>query len=384
MSEERNELQNGRIAFEEPGPQAGLQELGRIVAAYHAGQYPDPADLAAVRALQPAAAKLPALNVGEAVADLHSGDPDRVAAAWSMIAPLLPLPLDAASEHASNPPPVSWLVKGWMPDATLSVLTGGGGAGKSRIALQLAVAVATGASGFIAPSGKRRPVNCHAPEVLAGLPAPVVFAAWETRRLAFANRLAALCGQGPERAADMEALEGRLHYVNMRPAGGLWGAAHGAHTSTAGGWLPGGDALRAYAERAAARLLIIDPLAAAFVANENDRALVRAFLSALDQWAEDMGCAVLIISHPPKSDSAQSGSTDWRNGVQAVWELTTADKDDPDGLRRLKVDKLNEGPIPAAVRVDYEGGWFVEVNDTTKASQDNNRENPHGITKDDI
>ena len=384
MSEERNELQNGRIAFEEPGPQAGLQELGRIVAAYHAGQYPDPADLAAVRALQPAAAKLPALNVGEAVADLHSGDPDRVAAAWSMIAPLLPLPLDAASEHASNPPPVSWLVKGGMPDATLSVLTGGGGAGKSRIALQLAVAVATGASGFIAPSGKRRPVNCHAPEVLAGLPAPVVFAAWETRRLAFANRLAALCGQGPERAADMEALEGRLHYVNMRPAGGLWGAAHGAHTSTAGGWLPGGDALRAYAERAAARLLIIDPLAAAFVANENDRALVRAFLSALDQWAEDMGCAVLIISHPPKSDSAQSGSTDWRNGVQAVWELTTADKDDPDGLRRLKVDKLNEGPIPAAVRVDYEGGWFVEVNDTTKASQDNNRENPHGITKDDI
>lgn len=25
-----------------------------------------------------------------------------------------------------NPPPVSWLVKGWMPDATLAVLTGGG------------------------------------------------------------------------------------------------------------------------------------------------------------------------------------------------------------------------------------------------------------------
>ena len=56
------------------------------------------------------------------------------------------------------------------------------------------------------------------------------------------------------------------------------------------------------------RLLIIDPLAAAFVQNENDRALVRAFLSALDQWAEDHSCAVLIISHPPKGDSAQSGS----------------------------------------------------------------------------
>lgn len=203
-----------------------------------------------------------------------------------------------------------------------------------------------------------------APELqTAGQPAPVVFAAWETRRLAFANRLAAICGQ--EGVGDVD---GSLHYVNMRPSGGLWGAGQGAHTSTAGGWLPGGYALRAYAERAGARLLIIDPLAAAFVANENDRALVRAFLSGLDQWAEDSGCAVLIISHPPKSGDPQSGSTDWRNGVQAVWELAPADKD-TGGARRLQVDKLNEGPIPAPVRVDFEGGRFVEVNDKTGDSQ---------------
>ena len=251
-----------------------------------------------------------------------------------------------------------------MPDATLSVLTGAGGAGKSRIALQLAAAVATGAERFIWPSATRRPVDCRAPELLTGQPAPVVFAAWETRRLAFANRLVGITGGGQ----GFEQLQDRLHYVNMRRAGGLWGAAAGRHTSTAGDWLPGGAALRAYAERHSARLLIVDPLAAAFVANENDRALVRAFLSALDQWAEDTGCAVLIISHPPKSDNAQSGSTDWRNGVQAVWELAPADKNAPDGARRLHVDKLNEGPIPAAIGVDYEAGRFVEVNATDGAN----------------
>ncbi len=363
----------------------GALELGRIIDALTAEQTPDPADLDAVRSLNPTAAgsgahleairsRLPAI-----MEDLQPGaEPGLQAAAWDRIKDLLtgdPADrLDAFSEHAANPPPVSWLVKGWMPDATLTVLTGAGGAGKSRIALQLAVAVATGAETFIAPSATRRPVDCQAPSVVQiGGPAPVVFAAWETRRLAFANRLAAICGPpGQERAAALSRLTGRLHYVNMRPSGGLWGAVKGAHTSTAGEWLPGGYALRAYAERAGARLLIIDPLAAAFVANENDRALVRAFLSGLDQWAEDTGCAVLIISHPPKSDSAQSGSTDWRNGVQAVWELAPADKNATDGARRLHVDKLNEGPIPQAVRVEYDRqpGRFVEVNDPDGAGQD--------------
>ncbi|MXX26982.1 MAG: AAA family ATPase [Caldilineaceae bacterium SB0668_bin_21] len=273
------------------------------------------------------------------------------------------------TDHSPNPPPVSWLVKDWMPDATLSVLTGAGGAGKSRIALQLAVAVATGAERFIqTESGAVMLSGPKAPALLAA--GPVVFAAWETRLLAWQNRLAAVCGRGADRAERVRQLTGQLHYVNMRPEGGLWGAAQGAHTSTTGYWLDGGDALLNYAAAARARLLIIDPLAAAFVQNENDRALVRAFLSALDQWAEDHNCAVLIISHPPKGDSAQSGSTDWRNGVQAVWTLETAavtDKETkktvsaPSGERILQVDKLNEGAPPNPVYLKFIEGRFAEV-----------------------
>ena len=274
------------------------------------------------------------------------------------------------TEHSPNPPPLSWLVKDWMPDATLSVLTGAGGAGKSRIALQLAVAVATGAERFIqTESGAAMLNGLKAPQLLAA--GPVVFAAWETRLLAWQNRLAAVCGQGADRAERIRQLTGQLHYVNMRPAGGLWGAAHGAHTSTTGSLLDGGKALLDYAAAAQARLLIIDPLAAAFVQNENDRALVRAFLSALDQWAEDHSCAVLIISHPPKGDSAQSGSTDWRNGVQAVWTLEPVKVKDgdekgklvpaPGGERILQVDKLNEGAPPDPVYLQFIEGRFAEV-----------------------
>ncbi len=282
------------------------------------------------------------------------------------------------TKHVTNPPPVSWLVKGWMPDATLSVLTGAGGAGKSRIALQLAVAMATGADRFIpTENGAAMLSGLKAPELLAA--GPVVFAAWETRLLAWQNRLADVCGQGADRAQRIRQLTGLLHYVNMRPVGGLWGAAQGAHTSTTGSWLEGGNALLDYAAAAQARLLIIDPLAAAFVQNENDRALVRAFLSALDQWAETCKCAVLIISHPPKSDSAQSGSTDWRNGVQAVWTLETTkvmDGDDkgklvpaPGGERILQVDKLNEDALPEPVYLKFIEGRFAEVEMPAKQTE---------------
>jgi len=372
-----NERQNGRpqIAAEtehiQPDPVAAAYD--RLKAALAAGK-DDPEARSILQAALPVAADPAApapagADIAEGLRSEHDAAREQ---ARSEIRRLLnpgPALTNVLTDHSPNPPPVSWLVKDWMPHATLSVLTGAGGAGKSRIALQLAVAVATGAERFIqTESGAAMLNGLKAPQLLAA--GPVVFAAWETRLLAWQNRLAAVCGQGADRAERIDQLAGRLHYVNMRPEGGLWGAAQGAHTSTTGYWLDGGSALLDYAAAAHARLLIIDPLAAAFVQNENDRALVRAFLSALDQWAEDHSCAVLIISHPPKGDSAQSGSTDWRNGVQAVWTLEAAQVTDketnrpvpaPGGERILQVDKLNEGAPPKPVYLKFGAGRFDEV-----------------------
>lgn len=373
-----NERQNGRpqIAAEtqriQPDPVALAYD--KLKTALAAGK-DDPAARATLQAALPAAVDAGAAaptgaDIAESLRAEH--DPAREQARSEIRKLLNPGPAlaNVLTNHSPNPPPLSWLVKDWMPDATLSVLTGAGGAGKSRIALQLAVAVATGAERFIQTESGAAMLNGRkAPQLLAA--GPVVFAAWETRLLAWQNRLAAVCGQGADRAERIRRLAGQLHYVNMRPEGGLWGAAQGAHTSTTGSWLAGGNALLHYAAAVQARLLIIDPLAAAFVQNENDRALVRSFLSALDQWAEDCNCAVLIISHPPKSDSAQSGSTDWRNGVQAVWTLETAhvkagdEKSNlvpaPSGERILRVDKLNEGAPPDPVYLQFIEGRFAEV-----------------------
>ena len=283
--------------------------------------------------------------------------------------------LDILGTHATNPDPLTWFVAsgdpaqdgfGWMPDATVSVMSGPGMSGKSRIALQLAVATATGATDFILPTDNKRPLTLHAPQV--SIEGPVVYAAWETRKLAWQNRLAAVC-----RDADADTwtlLNERLRYVNMKPTGGLWGAKHGKHTSTVGFWLPDSLELMRYAADFEARLLIIDPLAGAFMQNENDRALVRAFLSALDQWCEDHNCATLIVSHPAKhGDDAQSGSTDWRNGVQAVWDMSAARVKEgtksipaPNGERCLRLDKVNEASDRAPnIYLQWDSGRFVEV-----------------------
>ena len=252
--------------------------------------------------------------------------------------------------------------QGWIPAEAVTVLTGRGGAGKSRISLQLAVAVAAGRREFLQPENADAG-RFPAPKLCGGTPAPVIFATWETAKRVVDWRLAcALRGVNIE----PEDLGGRFVHANMRHAagGGLWGVERGAHVSTAGGLLPAGAALLAEARAREARLLVVDPVAAAFLQNENDRALVRAFLAHLGAFAEDSGCAVLIVSHPQKyGGEAQSGSPDWRNGVQCVLDLGP-ERGYPDRQSKevkaletdrvvLRVEKSNEGGLPDGVTVEF-------------------------------
>ena len=67
----------------------------------------------------------------------------------------------------------------------------------------------------------------------------------------------------------------------------------------------------------------MDSVAAIYLANENDRAEVRGFLSALARRAYEGDRSVLLLAHPLKSGSDYSGSTDWLAGVRALWTLGT-------------------------------------------------------------
>lgn len=128
--------------------------------------------------------------------------------------------LAATTAWDTPPPPRQWLVRGWLPAARVALLTGPGKVGKSRLALQLAVAVANAADRrWIAGQGA-------AIKVEGDQPGTVVFATWEDEPDEIGRRLGCwpyLAGKSEPYTVLDQALEARLHAVDMRGRGPVWG-----------------------------------------------------------------------------------------------------------------------------------------------------------------
>ena len=300
-----------------------------------------------------------------------------------------PLAADALGWDDGTPPvPREWLIEDYLPAGRVALFSGAGGAGKSRLALQLAAALAAGVPEHWLPDADALKAGELRRDRLTPDPdkaAPVVFASYEDepdearrrlRCLAAGSSATGHAGRGPLAYAHHEARGGRLHYLDLAGSGPIWGPAYATHVETRAGPLAPWDRVTKYAARVGARLLILDPLAGAFGSSENDRAAVREFVSAVDRWAREHGCAVLLISHPPKpakeaKAAKYSGSTDWRNATRTVWVLGDCEekgctvgecaKDGKAGLV-LTVDKASYAKAPHPVHVadcwrDSGGAW---------------------------
>ena len=237
------------------------------------------------------------------------------------------------NDWTKQPPPREWLVvedgpdteaHGWIPAGRVSMLTGTGGAGKSRLSLQLAVAIADRKNRtWIGRKGGASALRATNAE-----PRPVVIATWEDGRDEIARRL----GAGTDRAPT---LDDRLSHIDLAKRGPLWGpSAEGSgHVQTQGDWTSAGQQLLDWSAERNARALFVDPLAAGFGCEENSRPLVRTFMAHLDAWSRDNNCATILIAHPAKQTAAfegaaYSGSTDWKAASRALLTLQYAK--DPD------------------------------------------------------
>ena len=272
-----------------------------------------------------------AAALSDSMIRLGESGPELRALSWSEIG--------APAERA-------WLLEQWLPAGCVAMLTGEGGVGKSRLALQLAAGLAAErplADRWIAGSG--------AP--LVGTASkdggtPVLYATWEDRIDEMGRRLAQISGAAAEWCQPKKL--NRLRMVDLAGHGPLWAGwgRHGMPELT-----PLGYAVRRLAEEMGAGLLVLDSLAAVYGANENDRAQVRGFMASWDAWAGQSGCAVLVIGHPPKSSFGYSGSTDWHSASRARWEL----EKEPSGRRwKLAVVKSNYGPEPPPLYLVWDAG----------------------------
>ena len=252
-------------------------------------------------------------------------------------------PAGVLAEHTraswkGKPEPRDWLagsdMAGWLAAGRVSLLTGPGGEGKSRLALQLASAVAgdgeaSGEARRVLPSDRRgaQADDDQGPVVNQGGRVAVI--GWEDETAEVHRRIGWLGVGGLATALH---LGDRLSYLDAAGAGlgPLWGPDTDGIV-TPNSWTCDWRAVKAWLTKLSRdravplRLVVIDPLAAAFGCNENDRAQVRSFLSRLNAWAGRSGAAVLLVAHPAKGEEGSkaiyAGSTDWRNGVRALWTL---------------------------------------------------------------
>ena len=262
--------------------------------------------------------------------------------------------IETRTDWGGVPPSRDWVYEGWL-GYRLTLFTGHGGMGKSRLALQLAAAVASGTSDpWIPPANTNRATHYVKAVTEDNAGAPVLVASWEDEAEEVHRRIHAMAATLPWAAVDR--IGDRLHFADLAGKGPLWEGRTGTNgkelTAT-------GQELQSIAQTIVARLLIIDPRAAAYAGDENHRAQVRAFVSHWDRWARENRCAVLLIDHLPKYATQQraehgptyAGSTDWHNASRSVWTL-----EDQGGGLLLRCDKSNYGPTPESVRLSSTTG----------------------------
>ena len=220
---------------------------------------------------------------------------------------------------------------------TVALLAGAGGAAKTTLALQVALAAAA------TPDGADREA-CDGALIVAG--GPVVFATYEDAPPVIRDRVLHMVERGAHLADGLD----RMHLLDLAgwplygPPAGL---GYSAPPTSADGWAP----LWSAVEATGARLVIVDPALAAFTGESNAAGPVRSFIGALAATSAKRRAAVLLIAHSSKAarrdgdpyDPGQiGGSSHWTDGARGALSLSRA-ADNPD-RHRLAVVKANYGP----------------------------------------
>ena len=362
----------------------GALELGRILEALKAKQTPDPADVDAVRALNPTAAagngydldavhrRLPAI-----MEELHGADPKRQAAAWDQIAPLLTGdPTDQLKDGveritdwgAIEAPDREFLIDQWLPRGRIGMFSGRGGSGKTLLLIQLAATMAAGGGLWLGRAGANDP---RMPVAAAGV---AVFASWEDEGAEFKRRLGWIDAAERKTYHRDDSLFSRIgdrfRFLDLSRRGPVWGVEKSGLYNQRASLLAAGEIVRAECEQTGASLLILDSLGYAYGRNDNDNEGVADFMADWDSWGRDHGCTVALVHHPPKEQGGKNagsgyrGASSWEMHSRWRWELGNQAMA-KGTLDRLTCEKAsyNRRPDPVWLDRDQKTGWVWREQD---------------------
>ena len=213
-----------------------------------------------------------------------------------------------------------FLIDKWMPANRLTILTGTGGIGKSYLALQHIAGLALGITDyFLKPyHGTEEELYSKNSRAFRKDPIKVVIASYEEDLAETWSRIAKVCDWLGW--SDYDKLAKQIRFVDLKMFGPLWGVGQDTHLAIRAKLLEVGDWLLKECKGFGARLLMLDPSAGVYGANENARESVREFCSHLNGWGQEVDCATLLIAHPNKAGE-YSGNTDWLGSCRAMWKI---------------------------------------------------------------
>ena len=262
--------------------------------------------------------------------------------------PILPFETFDASQWEGVPiEPREWIAHNRIPVGEPGIMSGDGGTGKTKLALQLSAAIAAclrdWVGGVVDAEG---PVIVFSAEEKLKEMHRRTFDILESRGLSFAD------------------LRGRLHFIcdPEDPVLGMPGR-NGIVQPT----IP---LLRLERTVAVIRpaFVLIENAADVYGGNENDRPNVTRFMrSLLGRLCEPCKSTVMLIQHPSVSGlndgTGRSGSTGWNNSGR--WRNNFTKIKDDDGARQLEIIKNNYGPDGEKIRLRWERGVYVPEGSTS-------------------
>lgn len=271
--------------------------------------------------------------------------------------PQIAIPTKTLAAITSTPPKERVFLdgRGLLPIGNVTLLTGDGGTGKSLLALQLAMAVASGGAWlngtvrrgkvlYLSAEEDEDEINRRAHEIAAG----------EQLDLNAMADLEIMSLVGDDAVLALEN-KGRLVPTNLF------------------------ERLSLTMAKAKPELLTLDNLADVYAGDENSRPQARQFIGMLRRLAFRHQCVVLLLGHPSltgiSSGTGLSGSTAWNNSVRSRLYLRNAGEKDgakegDSAAKVLESMKANYGPTGGKLNLRWDCGALVCTDKPERAGSD--------------